>query len=79
MHALLALICFGIAIYGLLYMIGGPARANRFARGVNRTAQRNVERVGRGAGRTVNRAANAYPMAAGIIVIVIVILVMSRC
>lgn len=79
MHALLALGCFLLAIYGFLYMIGGPARANRFARGVNRTAQRGVEHVGRGAGRTVNRAANAYPMVAGIIVIAIVILVMSRC
>jgi|GEM_PF-5437359 hypothetical protein len=68
-----------IAIYGLCWMVGGPRIANRFAQGVNRTAQRGVRFVGRGTGRTVDRTTNTFPRASGILVIILVIMALSKC
>lgn len=69
---IMTLVVFGIMIYGLCYIIGGPRAADGFTRGVDRNARRGVRGVGRGAGRMAMR----YPLVAGTIVLV---LVLSRC
>jgi hypothetical protein len=71
----LSLCCLGGMIYGFLMVVGGPRWANWFARGVNRTTQHGVRHVG----RTTGRVAIAYPMAAGVAVIVGILVAMSRC
>jgi hypothetical protein len=71
----LSLCCLGIGIYGALYMVGGPAWANWFARGANRTAQRGVRYVGRTTGRTALR----NQLVTGIIVITVILAIMSKC
>ncbi|MBP9822039.1 MAG: hypothetical protein KBC81_01165 [Candidatus Pacebacteria bacterium] len=52
-------------------IFGGPDSANRFARGVGRVAGNGVRHVGRASGRAANRTANRYPLAVGIIVLVV--------
>ncbi len=74
-EGLIALVaCLLLMGYGFARLFGENT-ANRYARGVGRAGRAGVRRVGRGTGRTAVR----HPMAAGIIVILLVLLVMSRC
>lgn len=74
MQTLLELAVLFIMIWGVCYMFGRNV-ADGFVRRTNRLAQNGVRHVGRSAGR----AANAFPLAAGIFVIILVIMAADKC
>lgn len=73
----LLILVLGVLVmaYGFCYMVGGQRTANRYASGVRRVVANSARGVGRGTGR----AATANPLAAGIVVLILMLVLLSRC
>ncbi len=63
-----------VMIYGLCWMVGGQATADRFARWANRMSQEAIV----GLGRAFARLVSAFPFAAGIILIILLIMFLGK-
>lgn len=64
----------GIAGYGLAYMVGGPATANRYARQTGRYLRQATEWLGRTAGQFAQR----HPLAAGVVIVIVILWIVFR-
>ena len=75
---------FGMAIalilggYGIAWMNGGSASANRLAQWILRHTQRGLRNTLIALGRTIGRFCQSHPFAAGIIILILLLILAFR-
>jgi hypothetical protein len=69
------LMAIGIMTYGVCYALGGPRLVKAYSRWLNRSFQGLMRWLGRKSGRTAVR----YPRIAGVAILIVALMIVSRC